>query len=133
MSQENVEVVRGIYESDRTGDADAFLEFLDPVVELVGAIGGVEEGAVIQGPEKVRDALLVDREIWAERRYEVQRFLDAGEQVVALVREHRRGKGSGIEVRADIAIVYRFDNGKVIRIAPYMSQAAALEAAGLRE
>ena len=47
--------------------------------------------------------------------------------------EYRRGKGSGVTVEADIALVYGFKEGKVVRIVPYMSQADALEAAGLSE
>ena len=56
---------------------------------------------------------------------------DYGDQVVALVHEYRRGKGSGVTVEADIALVYGFREGKVVRIEPYMSQVDALEAAGL--
>jgi ketosteroid isomerase-like protein len=131
MSQQNVEVVRRLYEADQSGDFDALNEILDLAVDMVGAIGGIEEGTVIEGREKVRDALLVDPEIWAERRYEVQGFLDADEHVVALVREYRRGQGSGAEVQADIAVVYRLKDRKIMRIEPYMSQAEALEAVGL--
>ena len=76
-------------------------------------------------------ALDVDSKIWADRRMELERAIDAGDQVVALVHEYRRGKGSGVTVEADIALVYGFKEGKVVRIEPYMSQADALEAAGL--
>jgi ketosteroid isomerase-like protein len=62
-----------------------------------------------------------------------QRVIDAGDQVVALVHEYRRGRGSGVAVEADIALVYGFKEGKVVRIEPYMSQSDALEAAGLSE
>jgi hypothetical protein len=53
--------------------------------------------------------------------------------MVALVHEYRRGRGSGVAVEADIALVYGFKEGKVVRIEPYMSQSDALEAAGLSE
>jgi ketosteroid isomerase-like protein len=109
------------------------IEILHPEVELLGAIGGMEEGTVIRGREAVTQALDVDSEIWAGRRMELERAIDAGDQVVALVHEYRRGKGSGVTVEADIALVYGFKDGKVVRIEPYMSQADALEAAGLSE
>jgi ketosteroid isomerase-like protein len=47
--------------------------------------------------------------------------------------EYRCGRGSGIEVETDTAVVFRVREGRVIRIQPYMDQAAALEAAGLEE
>src|SRR6476620_7941816 len=132
MSQENVDMVKHAYSGD--GDINAWvIEVLHPEVELLGAIGGMEEGTTTVGRGAVDQALSVDSEIWAERRLELRRAIDAGDQVVALVHEYRRGKGSGVTVEADIALVYGFRDGKVVRIAPYMNQADALGAAGLRE
>ena len=131
MSEENVEMIQRAFGSGDPGDA--WVELLHTDVELLGAIGGMEEGSVTVGREAVTQALLVDSEIWAERRMELQRAIDAGDQVVALVHECRRGKGSGVTVEADIALVYGFREGKVLRIEPYMSQVEALEAAGLSD
>ena len=66
MSQENVEIVRRAYSG---GDLNALaIEILHPEVELLRAIGGMEEGTVTRGHEAVTQALDVDSEIWAERR-----------------------------------------------------------------
>jgi ketosteroid isomerase-like protein len=130
MSQENVESVERAYSG--AGDVDAaVIEALHPDVELLGAIGGMEEGTTTVGRGAVAQALSVDSEIWADRRLELRRAIDAGDQVVALVHEYRRGKGSGVTIESDIALVYGFRDGKVIRIEPYMNQADALEAVGL--
>jgi ketosteroid isomerase-like protein len=131
MSEENVEMIQRAFGGGDSGDA--WVEVLHTDVELLGAIGGMEEGTVTVGREAVTQALLVDSEIWAERRMELQKVIDAGDQVVALVHEYRRGKGSGVTVEADIALVYGFREGKVGRIEPYMSQIEALGAAGLSE
>ena len=54
------------------GDLNALaIETLHPEVELLGAIGGMEEGTVTRGREAVTQALDVDSEIWAERRMEL--------------------------------------------------------------
>jgi ketosteroid isomerase-like protein len=131
MSQENLDIVERGYASEEI--EAGLIEILHPEVELLGAIGGMEEGTTTFGREAVTKALRVDSEIWAERRMELRRAIDAGDQVVALVHEYRRGKGSGVTVEADIALVYGFKESKVVRIEPYMSQAEALEAAGLSE
>jgi ketosteroid isomerase-like protein len=131
MSEENVEIIQRVYEAE---DIEALArEAMHPEVELLGAIGGIEEGTITVGREAVTQALDVDSDIWAERRLELREAIDAGDRVVALVHEYRRGKSSGVVVEADIALVYGFKEGKVVRIVPYMSQAEALEAAGLEE
>ena len=131
MSQENVEIIQRVY----TGEdiENLALEAMHPEVELLGAIGGMEEGTTTVGREAVTQALGVDSDIWAERRLELREAIDAGDRVVALVHEYRRGKSSGVVVEADIALVYGFKEGKIVRIVPYMSQADALQAAALSE
>ena len=131
MSQQNVEIVQRVFGGEDI--QDLALEAMHPEVVLFGAIGGMEEGTITVGREAVTQALDVDSDVWAERRLELHEAIDAGDRVVALVHEYRRGKGSGVVVEANIAIVYGFEEGKVVQIVPYMSQADALEAAGLSE
>ena len=135
MSEENVELVRTVFAHAAQGRLDDAIDALnlDADVEMPGAVGGFEEGDVVRGREAVMRALDLDRAVWENRRYDVQRIVDAGERVIALVHEERRGRGSGVEVGADIAFVYSFKEGRVSRIEPYMSQSDALEAAGLSE
>ena len=102
MSEENVEIIQRVYEAE---DIEALaLEAMHPEVELLGAIGGIEEGTITVGREAVTQALDVDSDIWAERRLELREAIDASDRVVALVHEYRRGKGSGVVVEADIAL-----------------------------
>ena len=133
MSRDNVETIQRVFFRGGDVEAEAVLEILHPEVELLGAIGGMEEGTLTVGREAVMEGIDVDSEIWAERRMDLQRVIDAGDRVVSLVHEYRRGKGSGVFVEADIALVYGFKEGKIVRIEPYMSQAEGLEAAGLSE
>lgn len=133
MSQENVEIVRSAFAASAAGDVGAVVEVLDAEIEMPGAVGGLEEGTVQRGRDAVSRALLPDLSVWTERRYELQDVIAVDDRVVALVHEHRRGKGSGIDVGADMAFVYSFKDGKVSRIAPYMSQSEALDAVGLRK
>jgi hypothetical protein len=48
-----------------------------------------------------------------------------------LLHEYRRGKGSGIELESETAVVIAVSGGRVTRIQGYMDRDAALEAAGL--
>ena len=106
---------------------------LAPDIELHGTVGGLTEGSVWRGPEQVRDFFEQDSEAWHERRLDTEQFIDAGDCVAVLLHEFRRGKGSGVEMETDTAMVYEVRDGRVVRIQGYMDRDEALEAAGLRE
>jgi len=134
MSQENVEVVRQGYEAFLRGQWDQAAQLLDPDVELHGTVGGLSEGSVVRGFQQIRQEFQQeDAEAWDERRLEAEEFIDAGDRVVVLLHEFRRGRGSGVELETDTAVVCEVRDGRVVRIQGYMDRASALEAAGLSE
>ena len=147
MSGENVEIVRKAFEviygsssgptapgASLRRDLERAAEVLDPNVEVHGTIGGIWEGRVARGLSEMLNSFEAeDLEAWEERQLDPQRFLHVHDLVVVLMHEYRRGRGSGIEVQADTAVVFTLREGRVIRIQPYMDQAEALEAAGLSE
>jgi uncharacterized protein len=134
MSQENVEIVRRIVEDAVQGRWEESARQLGPDAEWHGTVGGLTEGSVWRGPEQIRKVFeQEDAEAWQERRLEAEEFIDAGDRVVVLLHEFRRGKGSGVEMETDTAVIYEVRDGRVVRIQGYMDRAKALEAAGLRE
>ena len=134
MSQENVEIVRRTVEAILRGEWEQAAQLLDPDAEGHGTVGGLSEGTVVRGVTQFRQSFeQEDAEAWDERRLEAEEFMDAGDRVVVLVREFRRGRGSGVELRADTAVVFEVRDGRVVRIQGYMDRAEALEAAGLSE
>ena len=103
-------------------------------VEFHGTVGGLQEGEIADGQSEIDEKFEVqDLEAWKERRLEAEEFIDAGDNVVVLLHEYRRGKGSGIELETETAIVVAVSGGRVVRLQGYMDRAAALEAAGLRK
>jgi ketosteroid isomerase-like protein len=60
-------------------------------------------------------------------------LIDAGEDVVAVLRFGGRAKLSGVETDLTFAVVYTLRDGKVARGREYWTRDEALEAAGLRE
>jgi ketosteroid isomerase-like protein len=134
MSQENVEIVSQVYEAVVRGEWELAGEMLDPDIEFHGTVGGLGEGTVARGVEQIRYGLEhEDLEAWDERRFEPEKFIDAGDCVVVLQREFRRGRASGVELQTDTAVVCEVRNGRVVRLQGFMDRAEALEAAGLRE
>ena len=55
------------------------------------------------------------------------------DRTISLFKMIARGKGSGIELARDDAVLAEFRDGKIVRIGYYNDQAQALEAAGLSE
>jgi ketosteroid isomerase-like protein len=135
MSQENVEIVRRAYEAYARGDLEAALADLAPNVEWHTPPGERELDLepVYHGPEAVGAALAAWAASWDEWVVEPVEFIDAGDEVVVVLDERGRGKGSGAEVfRAHFQVV-TVRNGAGILIREYTSRTEALEAAGLSE
>jgi ketosteroid isomerase-like protein len=141
MSAANVEVVRSLAEAfqerDREGMEQSFTAF-DPQVEwdasrlsdVVPDIAGM-----YRGHEGVRAFWRRWLTAWRDVRFEIQDVLDAGDEVVLLIRNQRMwGRHSGVQVEFQpYGWVYAFRGNLIVRVLWYPSQQAALEAAGLWE
>jgi ketosteroid isomerase-like protein len=116
------------------GDRKRTAQLVDPEVEFHGTVGGLEEGRVSHGlPQLLHTFEEEDLEAWDQRRLEAEEFIDAGDDVVVLLHEYRRGRGSGVELETDTAVVVGVSGGRVVRVQGYMDRGVALEAAGLSE
>jgi ketosteroid isomerase-like protein len=134
MSQENIELVRRVYDATLRSDWNAMSELMDPDFEFRGTVGGLEEGRIAHGVQEFMEVFeQEDLDAWEERRFEPEDFIDAGDCVVVLQREYRRGKASGVELELETAVVFEVRGGRVVRIQGYMEPASALEAVGLSE
>jgi len=131
MSQENVEVVRRSLDAFQRGDYDAAIDALDPRIEY--DLTHFPDGKVYLGHDGVREAFRIWLGTWEDYRQEVDEVIDLGDEVLVVVREFGRGKGSGIEVERPTAGVWTLRDGKAVRIRFYAGKAEALEAAGLSE
>jgi ketosteroid isomerase-like protein len=131
MPQGNVQVVQRLYDALNRRDWDAFGDLCDPEVELRGTIGGLEEARLHHGVDEFRRVTEEeDAEVWDVHLLEPLKFIEAGEQVLVIQREHQRGK-SGVELVGQTAVIFDLRDGRISRIQPYMEAAEAVKAAGL--
>jgi ketosteroid isomerase-like protein len=131
MSEENVEIVRRIYDVVNASGLGAVGDFLHADVELVPP---PLEGATVRGREQVREMARQWMETFAEFRVEPERYLDAGaENVVVYVRDSGRVRGTNTEIDAHLIHVWTLNDGKVVRWQVFTDEGSALEAAGLSE
>jgi ketosteroid isomerase-like protein len=138
MSQENVEIVRTLMEGFQHRQHERAFEFYDPEIEWDASnVGQVvpDLAGVYRGHEGVRTYWRRWLSAWSDLHFEIQDVVDAGDQVVVLVRNQRQwGRRSGIATELPpYGIVFTMRGGKVIRWRSYPDQGAALEAAGLSE
>lgn len=134
MSQENVEVVRRLYELIDSRDfAAAFPELADPDLEVRVPPLYPDAPEVFRGLEGVERWFSMVDDVWAEWRFEPERFLDADPTVVVLARLIAEGVSSGIHLERDVAHIWTVEDGRAKSITVYLNQDEALEAAGLRE
>jgi ketosteroid isomerase-like protein len=94
MSQENVEIVRRMYEAFHSGDADRALAHFDPDV-VVDASKARPDGGKGQGHEQLNAIVNAWMGTWEEWREEIADIRDLGSQVLVLSVQYGRGKGSG--------------------------------------
>jgi ketosteroid isomerase-like protein len=132
MSQENVEIVRGIYESWATGDFGAGLTHLDPYVVFV-VRHPFPELAVVVGPDEIREYMRRFLDNWEHYAVEARGFRAAGDTVLADALQHGAGKASRIEMEQRFFMLFTFRGGKIVRIESVLDEGEALEAAGLRD
>jgi ketosteroid isomerase-like protein len=136
MSQENVEIVRRMYDAWNRRDEEELVALSDPEVEFVNAPTAVEPGTR-RGTNEVLAAARMQWEILLEGRQEIDRIYDRGEEIVVLGRLSRRMPEGDARIEARALLSWTIRDGKVVRVQVLGGGRAevqkALEAAGLSE
>jgi uncharacterized protein len=132
MSQESVEIVELALERLNEGHIDGLIALCDDDFEL-DMSARVINPETYRGHEGIRRFYREVSEVWKGFRWEPLRLLGAADKVVVLLHSHGRGKGSGLEMARDVAMVWTVREGRAVSMRFYTDQAQALEAAGLRE
>jgi ketosteroid isomerase-like protein len=133
MSQDNVEVVRRIYEDglfDR--QPEQLLALAAPEVEFVNPPEAVDAG-VRRGITEVARAFQNISDSFDSTRHELHELFSAGDTVIAWVSFCTRSGGSETEIVQQEAHTWTLRGGRVVRFEWGRDLKAALEAAGLSE
>ncbi len=129
VSQENVETIRRGWEHfTATGVLRAHADLVWDVSNL-----GWPDQQVYHGPEGAMTFITEWSDAWDDWKMEVEDYIDAGEQVIAIVTQRGRSKATGIPVEMRFAQVWTLRDGQAIRMHMYANVDEALEAAGLQD
>jgi ketosteroid isomerase-like protein len=131
MSQENVEVVRALFEAWNARDMDAFRELYDPEAIMRMAQDWPEPGPYV-GREAIMREFEQLRQTWdADTAQPIGDFMDVGDRVA--VRHIWRGVGQGPEAEVELTAVWTVREGRIIAADYFREYTEALGALGLRE
>jgi hypothetical protein len=99
----------------------------------VGDVAGERGGRSHRGFDgwlRLNDEL---REVWAEWHVTPERIVAVGDRVVSIETVRGRGRGSGLETKAQYGSIWTFANGRVTRVELGFDPNEALKAVGLAE
>jgi ketosteroid isomerase-like protein len=125
MSQENVEIVRALFEVWNAADMDAFRELYDPDVIVRTVKDWPEPGpyvgreAAMRFHEQLRDTWDVNTLV------PISDFIDAGDRVA--VRYIWRGAGHGPDVNMELTLVFTMRKGRIFYQEYFWNHAEALD------
>jgi ketosteroid isomerase-like protein len=130
MADEEVELVRGMFEAFLGNDFEASLGAFDPEVEWDGR--NLPDGKLGRGLDAVLEHMASWAEMWETWELELEDVIDAGGgRVIAFLREHGRSK-SGLEMNERHSELYLVRDGKIVYRKGFSDADEALVEAGLR-
>ena len=121
MSQGNIEVIRGIYESLGRGEVTAALAQMHQHIEWREAENFIyADRNPYRGPQEVLEGVFMRlASEWADFRVMPEEWLDAGNHIVVLGTYSGRHKETGREVRAQFAHVWGVTHARAVRFQQY--------------
>ena len=118
VSEENLDVVRRIY--DAAARRDDVIPFEIYAEDIIWDMSNSRRALlamkpVYHGHEGVRQYWRENVSVFGEVDFEVEELIDAGDQVLAVIREREVGRASGVPVETTHLVVYTLTGGKVIQ------------------
>ena len=132
MSQENVEIVRRIYERLNRGDAEGVIELCDDdfVMDMTERVFNPD---TYRGPDGIRRFCEGVRDAWESYHWDIEDTRIVGESVVAMLHCEGRTREGGPGVDWRVAWHWELRRGRAVSTRFYRDRERALEAVGLRE
>ena len=134
MSQENVEIVKAMYQAFARGGLDRWIEHFADDVGYRAIEGDIDDIGPMHGKDAVRTWLQDWIDTFEGFWMDPIELIDAGrDTVVAVERYGGRAKFSRVETDQTEAVVFTIRDGKIGHFRSYGTRQEALEAAGLSE
>jgi ketosteroid isomerase-like protein len=130
MSQENVEIVRRVYDALTRGDLDAAFREMHPDVEM--KFERAPGAGTLRQREAVKGFLEDYLSAFDSMVFEPEELLENGDQIVALVTRRARPRGSSGDMVVRNGHIWTVRDGTILSMSSFPDPEKALEASGLR-
>jgi ketosteroid isomerase-like protein len=132
VSQENVEIVRHLNTLFNAGGTDTATDLVHPDVQFRDLQNAPDLPETVRGRDSMRRVLAQWASAYDDFTADVVEYVDADPWVLADVRWHGKGKGSGLQVDNRTVDACKIQDGKVTEyVVGYRDMAAALRAVEL--
>jgi uncharacterized protein len=128
----HLETVQELYRCFAARDNEGVRAVLAPDIEW-NQMAGFPNGGRYIGADAIFQGVFTGfREQWEEWRAPVERYLDAGDTILALGHYAGRYRATGRTLRAEFAHLYELKAGRIVRFVQYTDTRLVAEAMGLR-
>ena len=131
MSAEAVEVVNAACRAMLRRDFDGWVQHFAPDAVWYGTRGGIDEEIVVRGHDGFASYMNEIVGVWDEITVELEEFHEAGDAVVVFWTETARNSQSPVELKTEIAMIYRVRESLIYEARGYLDRDEALATAGL--
>jgi ketosteroid isomerase-like protein len=138
VSEENVEIVRRLFEASARRDSATVLSFYDSdaVVDNTHGPARALMGShrIYRGHEGLRRMFREWYDAWEDVEANLVELIERGDRVISVQVYRGRGRASGVQVEwPDLAGIWTLREGRVVQVVWYPTRAEALEAAKARD
>src|SRR5688500_19000454 len=116
MSEESVAFVRRVIDALNRGDLDELRQATPSDFVLDYSRSRGLDSGVFRGVDRIMPLWTNLVEAWSEFQFYETEMIDAGDVVVRVGGVRGIGKGSGVEVQAKGATLWRFDSGRPVSV-----------------
>ena len=126
MSEQDVQLVRRVFDAINERDVDAMLAAYHPDADLSTLTSQLVQGNAYRGHSGIRDYFSSFTDVWDELRLDPEEVRDLGGRILVVGRWSSRGKESGAEVEAPAAWIFAVRDGRVVFTRAYRDAEEAL-------
>lgn len=119
MSQENVQIVRRVFDAVARREVDPVLEAYDPDVVYDFSESGLDPlfaSTIYRGYAGMRSLFKERFSAWETIDDDCRELIEAGDRVISVVATRGRGRSSGAEVELTHYGLWTFRDGRIVRV-----------------
>ncbi len=129
MSQENIQLVKDLYAAFARRDTPAILAKIAPDFEAIQSTE-IPWGGHYRGPDGLLQFFTKLTSHLNNEALPIERYLDAGDHVVAVGRTQGTVRANGKRFDVPLAHVWKIENGHIVRFTPYIDNPTMLASLG---